>query len=94
MAYLVASLAAGSPQKAEWAAETYLGEIRKKLPEIEPIDARVFPGVIDFTKLPFLLRPILRAAARQLGLPTKGRFDPRDMEAVRAWGRELLDRLG
>ncbi len=63
--------------------EAYLGPVREM---VEPVDIGLFAGVIDYSKLSFTARTMSKAMKVSEG-------DFRNWEAIRAWARQLHDRL-
>jgi len=63
--------------------EAYLDPVREM---VEPVDIGLFAGVIDYSKLSFTARTMSKAMKVSEG-------DFRDWEAIRAWARQLHDRL-
>ncbi len=53
---------------------------------LEPVDIGLFAGVIDYSKLSFTARTMSKAMKVSEG-------DFRDWEAIRAWARQLHNRL-
>jgi menaquinone-dependent protoporphyrinogen oxidase len=57
---------------------TYLDPLRKEAPKIQPVAVGLFPGAVDFSKLSFVDKTILKAKGVSEG-------DYRDWSAVKAW---------
>ena len=57
---------------------TYLDPVRKEAPKIQPVAVGLFPGAVDFSKLSFVDKTILKAKGVSEG-------DYRDWSAVKAW---------
>ena len=53
---------------------------------VQPVDVGLFAGVLDYSKLPFILRLVMKAMKSPEG-------DFRDWEAIRAWAGQVRDRL-
>jgi len=53
---------------------------------VRPVEVGLFAGAMDYGKLPFILRPLIRAMKAPQG-------DFRDWEAIRAWASRICDRL-
>jgi len=60
--------------------------IRACLAQVQPVDVGLFAGVMDYSKLSFMLRLMMKA----MGSP-EGDF--RDWEAIRAWASQVRARL-
>ena len=56
----------------------YLDPVRKEAPKIQPVAVGLFPGAVDFGKLSFVDKTILKAKGVSEG-------DYRDWSAVKAW---------
>jgi menaquinone-dependent protoporphyrinogen oxidase len=67
-------------------ASAYLDQLREKAPAVEPVDKGLFGGVMDYSKLPLLLRLIVKAMKKQEG-------DFRNWEAIRTWAMNLRPTL-
>jgi menaquinone-dependent protoporphyrinogen oxidase len=64
----------------------YLDPLREQGPQVQPVDVGLFAGVMDYSKLSFMLRLMMKA----MGSP-EGDF--RDWEAIRAWASQVRARL-
>ena len=53
---------------------------------VQPVDVGLFAGAMDYSKLPFILRLVMKAMKSPKG-------DFRDWEAIRAWANRVHDRL-
>jgi menaquinone-dependent protoporphyrinogen oxidase len=65
----------------------YLDPLRRKAPEVQPVDVGLFAGAIltegqEYERQFILLRMIMKAMAKQSG-------DQRNWEAIRAWATSL-----
>ncbi|MDY6877456.1 MAG: flavodoxin domain-containing protein [Chloroflexota bacterium] len=67
-------------------AGTYLDQVRKKVPQVQPVDVGLFGGVMDYNKLPLPMKIMMKVMKQ-----TEGDF--RDWEAIRAWGTGLRPAL-
>jgi menaquinone-dependent protoporphyrinogen oxidase len=56
----------------------YLDPVRKEAPKIQPVAVGLFPGALDFGKLSFVEKTVLKAKGASEG-------DYRDWPSVRAW---------
>jgi menaquinone-dependent protoporphyrinogen oxidase len=56
----------------------YLDPVRKEAPKIQPVAVGLFPGALDFDKLSFVEKTVLKAKGASEG-------DYRDWPAVKAW---------
>jgi menaquinone-dependent protoporphyrinogen oxidase len=64
----------------------YLDPVRTEVPEVKPVDVGLFAGRLDYGKLSFLYRTIIK----KMGAPEG---DYRDEEAIRAWAASLPPKL-
>lgn len=53
---------------------------------VQPVDTRLFAGVMDYAKLPFILRVMMKTMKSPKG-------DFRNWETIRAWAGQVHDRL-
>ena len=53
---------------------------------VQPVDVGLFAGAMDYSKLPFILRLVMKAMKSPKG-------DFRDWEAIRAWADRVHNRL-
>ena len=67
-------------------AEAFLDPVREKVPQVRPVDVGLFGGVVDYKKLPLLLRLMLKRMKTPQG-------DFRDWEAIREWATGLRPAL-
>jgi menaquinone-dependent protoporphyrinogen oxidase len=70
--------------------EGYLANLRKQVPEVEPIDIGLFAGGVltegqDYERLGFLQKKMVGVLAKE--------GDHRDWEAIRAWAQALKTRF-
>ena len=71
--------------------KAYLDRVRKKVPEVQPVDVGLFAGAVltegeDYEKLSWLMRLVLKAMGSAEG-------DYRDWEAIRDWATGLRPAL-
>lgn len=66
--------------------EAYLDTLRGEVSEVQAVDVGLFGGVVDYKKLPLLLRLMLKVMKTPQG-------DFRDWEAIREWATELRPAL-
>lgn len=75
------ALARETPQ-ARQLARAYFEPVLTAVPDVAPRVSRAFAGVLDYEKLPFFYRPVMRSKMKKKGIP-EGDF--RDLGAIRAW---------
>lgn len=63
-----------------------LDPVRKETPQIQPVDIGLFAGVVDFGKLSFVSKSILKAKGISEG-------DFRNWSAIRTWATEIRPTL-
>ena len=66
--------------------ESYIAALKGAAPGIEPIKTGAFCGMMDFSKLNFMLKAVVKAIKSE-------EADGRDWEAISAWTAELGDAL-
>jgi menaquinone-dependent protoporphyrinogen oxidase len=87
VAYFVVCLAMKEDtEESRQKVRGYLAAVREAAPQVEPADVGLFAGVMDFEKLPFLMRLLMKV----MGSP-EGDF--RDREAIRDWATGLRPAL-
>jgi menaquinone-dependent protoporphyrinogen oxidase len=64
----------------------YLDSVRKAAPDIEPVDIGLFAGVMDFSKLSFMDRTVMKARGVSEG-------DFRNWAAIRKWAADVAPLL-
>jgi menaquinone-dependent protoporphyrinogen IX oxidase len=67
-------------------AETYMGPVLKKIPEVRPDKIGYFAGALDYSKLNFVYRMVMKSKMKKQGVP-EGDF--RDWNTIRTWAEEL-----
>jgi menaquinone-dependent protoporphyrinogen oxidase len=67
-------------------AAGYADALAAAAPQVQPAAKGAFAGAMDFGKLPFLLRLIVKAMKSQEG-------DWRDWDAIRGWAAEVYPKL-
>jgi menaquinone-dependent protoporphyrinogen oxidase len=72
-------------------ARGYMDPLLKAAPEITPVDIGLFPGVLDYGKLSFSLRMIMKRKMKGKGVP-EGDF--RNWDAIGKWTRRVAPMLG
>jgi len=67
-------------------ARSYLNPEITAVPEVKPVDIGLFAGVLDYGKLPFHIRMVMKLKMSSKGV-SEG--DYRDWEAIRRWSEGL-----
>jgi menaquinone-dependent protoporphyrinogen oxidase len=65
---------------------TFLDPVRKQFPQVKPVDIGLFAGAVDFRKLSFAYKVVLKV----MGAP-EGDF--RNWEAIRTWAAGIRSAL-
>ncbi len=71
-------------------ARSYLNPVITDVPEVKPVDIGLFAGVLDYGKLPFHIRMVMKIKMSSKGI-SEG--DYRDWEAIRRWSDGLRPRF-
>ena len=92
VAYFLTCLALyhDSPETRE-TAMGYFNPVLNKAPAVKPVDFGCFAGVLDYAKLNFMYRRVMKSKMNKKGVP-EGDF--RDWPAIRAWAEALEPKLG
>ncbi|MBI4767374.1 MAG: flavodoxin domain-containing protein [Deltaproteobacteria bacterium] len=64
----------------------YLDPVLESAPLIHPVDLGLFAGALDYSKLPIVVRMVMKSKMKKLEIP-EGDF--RNWEAIQAWARGL-----
>ena len=80
--FVVCSTLGENTEENRATASAYLDQLQEKAPAAKPVDKGLFGGVMDYGKLPLLLRLIIKAMKKPEG-------DWRDWDAIRAWATNL-----
>ena len=75
------------------ASKEIIEPLLNEYPLIKPIAVGLFGGKIEYQKLPWLIRGVIKRVSKKEGFPTEGVIDFRDWDAIRAWGEEVGSRL-
>ena len=67
-------------------ALSYLKPLRDAVPEVRPVDAGLFAGAVDYSKLSWIFKRVLKKKGLQEG-------DFRDWDAIRSWAAGVAPRL-
>lgn len=71
-------------------AKSYMEPILNAVPTVQPLDIGLFAGVLDYSKLPWMYRMVMKYKMKKKGVP-EGDF--RNWEAIRAWTEGLYSSL-
>ena len=87
VAYFLTCLTMSRPsKKARGKARSYLDPVITAVPEIKPVDIGLFAGVLDYGKLPFHIRMVMKIKMSSKGV-SEG--DYRNWEAISRWSEGL-----
>ena len=79
-----------SNEKTLCKAKTFLNLVREKVPEVKPIDIGLFPGVLDYSKMSFPIRIIMKRKMKQKDVKEG---DYRNWASISAWASSLHARI-
>jgi len=71
-------------------ASRFLDPVRSDVPEVVPIDIGLFAGVLDYDKLSFVVRLVMKAKMKDRGVDEG---DYRDWSSIRSWAGVMASRL-
>jgi len=87
VAYFLTCLTMSRPsKKTQVQARSYLDPVITAVPEIKPVDIGLFAGVLNYGKLPFHIRMVMKIKMSSKGV-SEG--DYRDWEAISRWSEGL-----
>lgn len=75
-------------------AAAYMNPVLQSVPEVKPVDIGLFGGVLDYGKLSFIEKMVMKSKMEKKGI---AEGDYRDWEAIRSWTAGLqphFSRLG
>jgi menaquinone-dependent protoporphyrinogen oxidase len=70
---------------------SYFKPALQAAPGVKPLDFGCFAGVLDYAKMNFMYRAIMKSKMKKQGVPEG---DYRDWPAIRAWAETLVPQLG
>ena len=71
-------------------AKGYMNPVLKAVPDVKPVEMGFFAGVLDYSKLNFMYRMVMKSKMKKRGVP-EGDF--RDWNAIRSWSKGLCSPL-
>ncbi len=71
-------------------AKSYMEPIINAVPTVRPLDMGLFAGVLDYSKLPWMYRMVMKSKMTKKGVP-EGDF--RNWEAIQTWTEGLYSSL-
>jgi len=71
-------------------ARSYLDPVLDAVPQVKPVDIGLFAGVLDYSKLSFMVRMVMKSKMKKKGVPEG---DHRNWNDIRAWTEGLSPKL-
>jgi menaquinone-dependent protoporphyrinogen oxidase len=71
-------------------AKSYLDPVLDAVPQVKPVDMGFFAGVLDYSKLSFMVRMVMKSKMKKKGVPEG---DHRNWDAIRSWTKGLHTKL-
>ena len=71
-------------------ARSYMDSILKEVPEVKPVDRGLFPGVLNYGKMSFIIRMVMKSKMKDRGI-SEG--DYRDWNMIRSWAENAAPKL-
>lgn len=71
-------------------ARSYLDPVFDAVPQVKPVDIGLFAGVLDYSKLSFVVRRVMKSKMKKKGVP---QGDHRNWDAIRTWAESLSPKL-
>lgn len=71
-------------------SRSYLDPVLEKVPAVRPLDIGLFAGVLDYSKLSFIMRMVMKRKMKEKGV---AEGDYRDWQAIEAWAGNLTTKL-
>lgn len=91
VAYFLTCLALSKPTEANrQKAATFLDPLKETVPQVRPIDVGLFAGVLDYSKLSWPMRLVMK---RKMKSKWVSEGDYRDWRAIRAWAAGVRSAL-
>ncbi len=76
--------------KARRRAMTFLDPLKSEAPQVKPVSVGRFSGVLDYSKLSFMYRTVMKRKMKKRGVQEG---DYRDWHAIRSWAAEIHAKL-
>jgi menaquinone-dependent protoporphyrinogen oxidase len=71
-------------------AKSYLDPVLDAVPQVKPVEMGFFAGVLDYSKLSFMVRLVMKSKMKKKGVPEG---DHRNWDAIRSWTKGLHTKL-
>ncbi len=76
--------------KSDLEAKKYSDKLQALVPQVKPVSIRGFVGVLDYSKMDFLSRLLMKVILFNKGIKEG---DYRDWDAIRAWAKDTQLKL-
>ncbi|MBT8357465.1 MAG: flavodoxin [Desulfobacterales bacterium] len=77
-------------EKARRKAIAFLDPLYAEAPQVKPISVGRFAGVLDYSRLSFIYRTVMKRKMKKWGIPEG---DYRDWDAIRSWAKDIRFKL-
>jgi len=77
-------------EEARRKAKTFLDPLYTAAPQVKPVSVGRFAGVLDYSKLSFMYRTIMKRKMKKRGIPEG---DYRDWNTIRSWAKDIQFKL-
>ena len=77
-------------EKARSKAMTFLDPLFAAVPQVKPVSVGRFAGVLDYSKLSFIYRTVMKRKMKKRGIQEG---DYRDWNAIRSWATDIRSEL-
>ena len=77
-------------EKARRKAMTFLDPLYTEVPQVKPVSVGRFAGVLDYSKLSFIYRTVMKRKMKKWRIPEG---DYRDWNAIRSWAKDIHSKL-
>jgi menaquinone-dependent protoporphyrinogen oxidase len=71
-------------------AKSYLDPVLDAVPQVKPVEMGFFAGVLDYSKLSFMVRLVMKSKMKKKGVPEG---DHRNWDAIHSWTKGLHTKL-
>lgn len=71
-------------------AQSYMDSALQEVPEIKPVDTGLFAGVLDYGKMNFIMRAVMKSKMKDKGI---AEGDYRDWIRIRSWAEDVVPKL-
>ena len=78
------------PEKVRQMVRTFFNPVLETVPEVNPLDYGMFAGVLDYSRIPFSMRMVMKYKMWSKGVPEG---DYRSWPAIESWAKQLASRF-